>query len=47
GTIHRKDEQTFMVVDFGAMRAEFYSAAEGKTGELIEELHLPMPGPVE
>ncbi|MBW2215213.1 MAG: metallophosphoesterase family protein, partial [Deltaproteobacteria bacterium] len=38
GTIHRKDEQTFMVVDFGAMRAEFYSAAEGKTGELIEEL---------
>jgi len=47
GTLHRKDEQTFMVIDFGAMRVEFYSAAEGKTGELIEELDLPMPGPVE
>ena len=47
GTLHRKDEQTFMVIDFGAMRVEFYSAAEGKTGELIEELDLPVPGPVE
>jgi len=47
GTLHRKDEQTFMVIDFGAMRVEFYSAAEGETGELIEELDLPTPGPVE
>jgi predicted phosphodiesterase len=47
GTIHRKDEQTFMVVDFEAMRVEFYSAAQGTVGELIEEVELPMPGPVE
>jgi len=47
GTLHRKDEQTFMVVDFEAMRAGFYSAAEGKTGELIEELDIPPPGAVE
>ena len=47
GTIHRKDEQTFMLVDFGAMRVGFYSAAEGNTGELIEELELPGPGPIE
>ena len=47
GTIHRKDEQTFMVVDFEAMRVGFYSAAEGKVGELIEEMELPGPGPVE
>jgi len=46
GTIHRKDEQTFMVVDFGAMRVGFYSAAEGNTGQLIEELELPPPGAV-
>ena len=47
GTIHRNYEQTFTVVDFDAMRVGFYSAAEGKTGELIEELELPAPGPVE
>lgn len=47
GTIHRKDEQTFMVVDFQAMRVEFYSAAPGTIGELIEEVDLPMPGPVD
>ena len=47
GTIHRKDEQTFMVVDFEKMRVEFYSAAEGTTGEPIEELDLPPPDPVE
>ena len=28
GTIHRKDEQTFTVVDFAATRVSFYSAAE-------------------
>jgi len=47
GTIHRKNEQTFMLVDFGAMQVGFYSAAEGNTGELIEELELPRPGPLE
>jgi hypothetical protein len=47
GTIHRKDEQTFMVVDFAAMRVGFYSAAEATMGTLIEELDLPPPGPVE
>ena len=47
GTIHRNYEQTFMVVDFEAMRVAFYSAAEGTTGKLIEEVELPPPGPVE
>jgi predicted phosphodiesterase len=46
GTLHRKDEQTFTVVDFGAMRVSVYSAAEGTTGALIEEIDLPTPGPV-
>ena len=46
GTIHRKNEQTFTLVDFAAMRVGFYSAAQGKTGDLIEELDLPSPGPV-
>jgi predicted phosphodiesterase len=47
GTIHRKDEQTFTVVDFNTMRVSFYSAKDGKTGTLIEEVALPAPGPVE
>ena len=47
GTIHRKDEQTFMVVDFDKTRVEFYSAAQATTGDLIEELDLPPPDPVE
>ena len=47
GTIHRKDEQTFMVLDFETMRIGFYSAAEGTMGELVEEVDLPLPGPVE
>jgi len=47
GTLHRKDEQTFMLVDFDALQVGFYSAAEGNTGELIEELELPRPGPLE
>ena len=47
GTIHRKDEQTFMVLDFGAMRVECYSAAEGSTGEPIEKRELPWPDPLE
>lgn len=47
GTIHRNCEQTFMVVDFEAMRVAFYSAAEGTTGKLIEVVELPAPPPVE
>jgi predicted phosphodiesterase len=47
GTIHREDEQTFMVLDSAAMRVGFYSAAEENTGALIEELELPPPDPVE
>lgn len=47
GTIHRKNEQTFTVVDFSAMRVGFYSASEANAGELIEELELPVPGPVD
>ena len=46
GTIHRKDEQTFTVVDFDAMRVAFYSAKEGETGNLIEEVALPPPAPM-
>lgn len=47
GTIHRKDEQTFTVIDFDTMKVGVYSAAQANTGELIEELDLPPPGPVE
>lgn len=47
GTIHRKDEQSFALVDFAAMRVSAYSAAAATTGELIEELELPMPAPFE
>ena len=47
GTIRSKDEQTFTVVDFVRMRVSFYSAEEGRTGELVEELDLPLPEPVE
>jgi predicted phosphodiesterase len=47
GTIHRKDEQTFAVVDFDAMKVGFYSADEADTGRPIEELELPVPPPIE
>lgn len=47
GTLHRKDEQSFTVLDFDAMRVSVYSAAEATTGALIEELALPMPAPFE
>lgn len=47
GTIHRKDEQSFTVIDFAAMRVSVYSAEEATTGALIEELELPMPAPFE
>jgi predicted phosphodiesterase len=47
GTIHRKDEQTFAVIDFNTMKVAFYSAAEPDTGTLIEELDLPPPGAVD
>lgn len=46
GTIYRNDEQTFTVIDFDQMRVAFYSAAAGSTGELLEELPLPMPAPL-
>jgi len=46
GTIHRNFEQSFTLVDFGAMRAGFYSATPGQVGTLIEEIELPVPGPV-
>ena len=45
GTIYRKDEQSFVVLDFAAMRVFAYSAAAATTGELIEALELPMPAP--
>lgn len=45
GTIHRKDEQSFVALDFAAMQVSAYSAAAASTGELIEELPLPMPAP--
>ena len=47
GTIHRKDEQTFTVIDFNAMKVAVYSAAELDTGALIEEQDLPLAGPVD
>ena len=46
GTIHRKDEQTFAIVDFAAMKVEFYAAGETDTGKLIEVVELPVPPPV-
>ncbi|MCZ6805986.1 MAG: metallophosphoesterase family protein [Deltaproteobacteria bacterium] len=46
GTIHRKNEQTFAVIDFDEMRVEYYSAAADSTGKLLEELELPIPPPV-
>lgn len=47
GTIYRENEQTFTLIDFTAMRVEFYSAAEPTTGKLLEATALPMPDPVE
>ena len=47
GTIHRRNEQTFTVIDFDEMRVGYYSAAADSTGKLLEELELPMPAPVE
>jgi len=47
GTIHRRNQQTFTVIDFDEMRVEYYSAAADSTGKLLEELDLPMPPPVE
>jgi len=47
GTIHRKDEQTFTMIDFDEMKVGFYSAAAEDTGRLIEEVPLPLPGPVD
>ena len=47
GTIHRKDEQTFTVIDFQQMKVSFYSASPENTGTVVEELELPAPGPVD
>jgi predicted phosphodiesterase len=47
GTIHRKDEQTFTVIDFQQMKVTIYSASPENTGAVIEELELPPADPVE
>ena len=47
GTIHRKDEQSFCIVDFAKMKVEVYSAAEDDLGRHLDELDLPPPGPVD
>jgi len=47
GTIYRENEQCFAVLDFTAMRVDFYSAAGPTTGKLLESLPLPPPDPVE
>jgi predicted phosphodiesterase len=47
GTLHRKDEQSFTVIDFGARKVAFYSAAEPDTGRLLEEVDLPEPATVQ
>lgn len=46
GTIHRRNQQTFTVIDFEKMRVAHYSAAPDNTGELLEEAELPTPPPV-
>ena len=46
GTIHRKDEQSFTLIDFEQKKVAFYSASPENTGTLIEELELPPPGEV-
>lgn len=46
GTLHRKNEQTFTVIDFAAMRVRFYSAKSGRTGSLLETVELPAPSRV-
>lgn len=47
GTLHRKDEQSFTVIDFGARTVAFYSAAEADMGRLLEEFDLPEPAAVQ
>ena len=47
GTIHRKDEQTFTVIDFAERTVGFHSASEQDMGNLIEEVPLPPPPPVD
>ncbi len=47
GTIHRNDDQTFSVIDFDHMRVAHYSAGAENMGQLLEELPLPPPPPVE
>jgi predicted phosphodiesterase len=47
GTLHRKDEQSFTVIDFDARKVAFYSAAEADMGRLLEELDLPEPASIQ
>lgn len=47
GTLHRKDEQTFTLIDFREMTVSFYSAAPVDFGRLVERLDLPEPGPLD
>lgn len=47
GTIHRRNQQTFTVIDFEEMLVRHYSAAPSSTGKLLEELTLPKPAPME
>ena len=47
GTIHRKDEQTFTVIDFDALTVTVHSAAEADLGKPIDNQTLPLPDPVE
>jgi predicted phosphodiesterase len=47
GTIYRENEQCFALVDFAAMRVEFYSAADATMGKLLEALPLPPPDPLD
>lgn len=44
GTIHRKDEQTFTVIDFDALRVEVRAA--DASHRVIEDVELPTPPPV-
>ena len=46
GTLHRKDEQTFTVIDFNEMTVTFHSAAKDCPRE-IEKTPLPPPPPVQ
>jgi predicted phosphodiesterase len=46
GTIHRKDEQTFTVIDFAQRSVSVFSAAPEDLGRPVEILDLPEPPPL-